>query len=203
MEQQFANDQRYAGLMRDAQSGDPRAYAELLNEITPRLRQIVRRQRRFLDAADIEDIVQDVLLSLHAVRATYDPRRPFMPWLLAITRNRVIDHARRYGRRAAHEVQVEELPVTFSEDATNLNVEPYDDPDRLKQAIGALPSGQRTAIEMLKVRELSLKEASAATGMSIGSLKVAAHRGMSALRTALKQDIERHKIVRHTEEQRT
>jgi len=188
MEQQFADDQRFAALMRDAQSGNARAYAELLNDITPRLRQIVRRQRRFLDTADIEDIVQEILLSLHAVRATYDPRRPFMPWLLAIARNRMVDSARRYGRRAAHEVQVENLPVTFSEDATNLESERYGDPDLLKQAIGALPTGQRMAVEMLKVREMSLKEASAATGMSIGSLKIASHRGMAALRVALKQE---------------
>ena len=49
----------------------------------------------------------------------------------------------------------------------------------------ALPRGQREAIEMLKLREMSLKEASAASGTSIAALKVAAHRGMKALRKAL------------------
>lgn len=57
--------------------------------------------------------MQDVLLSLHAVRATYDPQRPFMPWLLAILRNRLVDGARRHGRTATHEVRVEDLDVTF------------------------------------------------------------------------------------------
>jgi DNA-directed RNA polymerase specialized sigma24 family protein len=91
-----SDDQALATLMQAAQGGDTQAYVLLLKEITPRLRQIVRGQRRFLKIEDIEDLVQDILLSLHAVRASYDPRRPFMPWLMAITRNRLADAARRY-----------------------------------------------------------------------------------------------------------
>jgi DNA-directed RNA polymerase specialized sigma24 family protein len=92
----------------------------LLEEVTPLLRQTVRRHRNFLQPADVEDLVQDILLSLHAVRATYDPGRPFLPWLMAIARNRMADGARRYVRRSANEVGVEQLPVAFAEDgATN------------------------------------------------------------------------------------
>src|SRR5262245_34792565 len=114
------DDHALATLMQAAQGGDTQAYVLLLKEITPRLRQIVRAQCRFLKIEDIEDLVQDILLSLHAVRATYDPRRPFMPWLMAIIRHRLADRARRYTRRAAHEVQVENMPVTFSDDGANI-----------------------------------------------------------------------------------
>jgi RNA polymerase sigma factor (sigma-70 family) len=179
------DDHALATLMQAAQGGDTQAYVRLLKEITPRLRQIVRGQRRFLKAEDIEDIVQDVLLSLHAVRATYDPQRPFMPWLIAITRNRLADAARRYGRRAAHEVQVEHVPVTFSAEGANIDSDEYRDPEALRQAIEDLSPAQRAAIEMLKVREMSLKEAAAARGTSIGALKVSVHRAMAALRKAL------------------
>ena len=68
--------------MRAAQDGDERAYTRLLNDIAPRLRRLVRSRRPFLQASDIEDLVQEVLLSLHSVRKTYDPERPFMPWLM-------------------------------------------------------------------------------------------------------------------------
>jgi DNA-directed RNA polymerase specialized sigma24 family protein len=81
-----SDDQALTTLMQAAQAGDAQAYVRLLKEITPRLRQIVRRQRCFVKVEDIEDVVQDILLSLHAVRASYDPQRPFMPWLMAITR---------------------------------------------------------------------------------------------------------------------
>ena len=49
----------------------------------------------------------------------------------------------------------------------------------------ALSPGQRDAIEMLKLREMSLKEAAAASGTSIGALKVSVHRAMATLRRAL------------------
>src|SRR6516165_1506342 len=143
------DDHALATLMQAAQGGNTQAYVLLLKEITPRLRQIVRAQRRFLKIADIEDLVQDVLLSVHAVRATYDSRRPFIPWLLAITRNRLADAARRYARSAAHEVHVESLDVTFADNPANTNMDTYGDVHQLKEAIAALPPMQREAIQML------------------------------------------------------
>lgn len=48
-----------------------------------------------------------------------------------------------------------------------------------------LPTGQRQAIELVKLREMSLKEAAAVSGKSVGALKLAVHRGIGALRKAL------------------
>jgi RNA polymerase sigma-70 factor (ECF subfamily) len=165
--------------------GDVRAYIELLEEITPVLRRIVRHRRSFLAIVDVEDLVQDILLSVHSVRATYDPQRPFMPWLLAIARNRLADGARRYASRQSHEVHVDNVMVTFSPMSANLSAEAYADCDVLIRAIHSLPPAQRTAIELLKLREMSLREAAAVCGLSIGALKVATHRAMDNLRKAL------------------
>lgn len=181
-------EQRFAALMKAAQGGDAEAYAALMQELARRLRQIVRHRRAFLEHADIEDLVQDILLSVHAVRATYDPARPFIPWLLAITRNRLADGARRYSRVGAHEVAVDDLDVTFSSERTNTLQTEYGDPEALTRAIADLPPRQRTAVEMLKLQEMSLKEAASASGTSVGALKVAAHRAMDALRRKLKRD---------------
>ena len=176
---------RFAILMKSAQEGDAAAYTALLEALAPRLRAIVRRHRAFLSREDVEDLVQEILLSVHAVRATYDPARPFMPWILAIARNRVVDSARRYARTSAFEVTVEDLSVTFSDLSANIPSGDVYDPEALQQAIAELPPGQRSAIELLKLRELSLKEAAAETGISIGALKVATHRAMAALRKKL------------------
>ena len=185
MSQKQAGEHTLEVLMQATQAGDAEAYARLLRQITPRVHAIIKRQRQFLPPEDIEDLVQDVLISLHSVRATYDPARPFMPWLIAITRNRLADAARRYSRQKAHETNVEEYLVTFSEEAANMDSELYGDPEALKQAIEALPAGQREAVEMLKLREMSLKEAAIASGTSVGSLKVSVHRAVSALRKVL------------------
>lgn len=171
--------------MQAAQAGDMRAYARLLMAITPKLRQMVRRRRKFFTAEEIEDLVQEILLSIHAVRGTYDPKRPFMTWLSTIAHNRLIDSARRYYRGKSNEVQMDELPVTFANDWANIESEEYRDPEELSIAIKNLPEGQRKAIEMLKLREMSLKEAAAASGTTVGALKVSIHRAVSNLRKAL------------------
>jgi RNA polymerase sigma factor (sigma-70 family) len=190
MAERDTHEARLAALMRSAQSGDADAYAALMQELAERVRRIVRHRRSFLEQADVEDLVQDVLLSVHAVRATYDATRLFIPWLLAITHNRLVDAARRYARHGAREVVVEDLDVTFFSDSTNTMTTTYGDPDALTEAIAELPAGQRSAIELLKLREMSLKEAAAASGTSVGALKVATHRAMDALRRKLKKEVE-------------
>jgi RNA polymerase sigma-70 factor (ECF subfamily) len=129
--------------------------------------------------------VQDVLLSVHSVRATYDPARPFLPWLFAIVRNRLADDARRYARGRIHELAVDDLDVTFSPAGTNSEQEREQDLRAMRSAIRTLPAGQRRALELLKLQELSLKEAAAETGMTVGALKVATHRAIASLRRAL------------------
>jgi RNA polymerase sigma-70 factor (ECF subfamily) len=103
-------------------------------------------------------------------------------------RNRLADGARRQMRRSAHELQVDVLPVTFSEEQENIGSGDYGDPEALRRAISELPPRQREAIELLKLRELSLKEASVTTGMSIAALKVSVHRAMVTLRKTLKKE---------------
>jgi RNA polymerase sigma-70 factor (ECF subfamily) len=53
-------------LMARAQGGDRDAYRRLLGEITPCLRTLAARRHR--DVSDAEDAVQDILLTVHAIR---------------------------------------------------------------------------------------------------------------------------------------
>src|SRR5258708_20274184 len=79
----------WSGLMARAQDGDRHAYRALLEDMTPYLRTLAARC--FKEPSDAEDAVQDVLLTVHAVRHTYDPARPFAP-SLAPTPHRPITH---------------------------------------------------------------------------------------------------------------
>ncbi|MGE3369138.1 MAG: sigma-70 family RNA polymerase sigma factor [Rhizobiaceae bacterium] len=183
------NDRHFANLMRAAQDGDATAYARLLHTITPFVRKLVLRQITAFQRQEAEDIVQDVLVSLHVARATYDPERPFLPWLMGIVRIRTSDTKRRIARRTAREVTVAQVPETFSESGANISEDNYRDPEALRQAVQVLPERQRQAIELLKLREMSLKEAAAVTGMGIGALKVATHRGVVTLRRLLSNEV--------------
>jgi RNA polymerase sigma-70 factor (ECF subfamily) len=164
--------------MARAQGGDRDAYRRLLEAIAPYLRRLAARHLR--NPSDIEETVQEILLTVHAVRHTYDPARPLGPWLVAIANRRVVDALRRRGRADALETAQETFPP----------VEPNycderSDAYALREAVARLPHAQREAIELLKLKQMSLKEAAAASGMSVTALKVATHRALKSLRKLL------------------
>ena len=171
-------------MMASAQMGDAQTYRRLLQDITPYLRVLAARHIR--NADDIEDTVQDVLLTVHSVRNTYDPSRPFGPWLVAIANRRIVDGLRRRGRVGSHESSMENQLETFAADEANLEEETVN-ARLVREAIEQLPVGQRDAMRMLKLQEMSLQEAAAASGTSVAALKVATHRAMKRLREMFPQ----------------
>lgn len=184
-ETKLAREQRWQALMRAAQDGDNVAYARLLSEILPMLRRVVAH--KWPSAPDVEDVVQEILLSVHSVRHTYDPGRPFMPWLMTITTRRVFDAARRRTTRSANETTVDVMPETFLGNGAKTEQEISDDQETICRAVAQLPGGQREAVELMKLQGLSLHEASAVTGKSVASLKVSVHRAIKTMREMLER----------------
>ncbi len=189
-------DRLWSQLMVLAQDGDHRAYEALLRAIVPFIRVLASRHRG--TEGLLEDVVQDVLLSMHRVRHTYDPRRPFTPWLASITNRRAIDAIRRRSRIAAHETSDDTLYEFTSEhdgtaehetsaaDTANKEVELEDVVSQLEALVSQLPQRQREAIELVRLKEMSLAEASAVSGQSVGALKVSVHRALKALQAKVK-----------------
>jgi RNA polymerase sigma-70 factor, ECF subfamily len=180
----LVKEQRWSQLMGAAQEGDRAAYERLLRETIPFIRAIAARRHASEDR--IDDVVQEVLLTVHRVRHTYDPARPFERWLAAITERRSIDLLRRRVRRAAVESSDQHAYETFPDAGANREGEILAR-DELARAIAELPPGQREAIELLKLRELSLKEAAWTSGRSIAALKVNVHRAVKALKARLER----------------
>jgi RNA polymerase sigma-70 factor, ECF subfamily len=175
-EDREARDARWSALMARAQSGDSRAYDTLLRECLPLLRAICRQRLR--EPAEVEDAVQDTLLTLHRVRATYDPARPFRPWIAAIAERRALDRGRGVARGLARTTELEAADHIGVEGGAEGRLMSAD----LRAAVGELPASQRTALQLTKIEALSLAEASQRSGMSMGALKVATHRAVQSLR---------------------
>lgn len=173
--------------MTAAQDGDRAAYERVLGESAGLIRSVARRQGVALDQLD--DVVQETLITIHRVRHTYDPARSYHAWLTALATRRSIDLLRAQGRRNRREVH---QPVLLdnhpdahqASDATELDQRAT----RLHQAIGKLPPGQREAIENIGLRERSLAESSQLTGRSTGALKVNLHRAIKALRRIMGEE---------------
>lgn len=172
---------RWGELMASAQRGDSEAYEALLSDVIPGLRSFVRARLR--DASGEEDVVQNVLMSIHRARHTYQRGRPFGAWMRAIARNAVVDAQRARGRRALREVPAPETDTFAAPEVDPPHTEELS--PGMKRALESLPPSQRQAVELIHVRELSVAEAAAAVGVTPGALRVRAHRGYRALRALL------------------
>ncbi len=174
-----------SALMVRMQAGDAVACRALLRAVAPIAGAMARRQGIAADRVD--DVVQEVLITLHRARATYDPRRPFLPWLTAIAARRAVDAQRAWARSAGREV-ADEVALANAPDAergAESALEAAGAAARLREAVAGLPPGQRQAVEELALKERSLAEVSAATGRSKVALKVNLHRAIAALRRSL------------------
>jgi RNA polymerase sigma-70 factor (ECF subfamily) len=172
-------EQIWSGWMRAAQSGDRTAYTRLLSAVTPFVRSLARRYGG--SGAEADDVVQEVLLTVHRVRHTWDPARPFSPWLAAIAARRSIDWLRRSSRIARHEQSDEAAYETFADPAANNETGAVHAAVEIEPLLASLPAKQLAALEALKLQGLSLKEAAAVSGQSVAALKVNMHRAVKTL----------------------
>ncbi|MFO6445878.1 sigma-70 family RNA polymerase sigma factor [Erythrobacter sp. NE805] len=172
-----ADEASLARLMALSQQGDRQAYAALLEACNRWLRSYYSRR---IAPASLEDLVQETLIALHSKRASWDPTRPFLPWLAAIARYRWVDHLRRLYRADEHELH-EELLGTDEEPAIAARIS-------LERLLGLLPQGQQRAIALVKIEGLSIAEASAATGQSESLVKVNIHRGLKKLALMIEKE---------------
>ena len=164
-----------ANLMERMQQGDSDACRALLDDIGPSVMQFLRR--RVPDSNEVEDAYQEVLMALYETRHTYEPGRPLEPWLFAIARNVAADHMRRRWARASWEELVDTPPEPTDAEYDS----PRSAPD-LGEALAKLPRAQREAFAMLKLEGLSVEGAAERAGVSVGALKVRAHRAYKTLR---------------------
>ena len=176
---------QWGDLLVAAQGGDGEAYRRFLLAVLPFVRAVARRRCWSDDMA--EDAVQDALLTLHRVRHTYEPGRPVKPWLAAIVARRAIDAARRRGRVGAREVFNEVAYETFADPQAN-EERISDAPQTLAGMTSGLSVGQKQALDLVKMQEMSLAEASAVSGQSVASLKVNIHRAIKKMRANLAKD---------------
>lgn len=172
--------EQWPAYMSRAQAGDRQAYAQLLRTLVPVIRAIVRKHVD--NEALQEDVIQDVLLTLHRVRHTYDPTCPFLPWLMAITQARAIDALRRQGRVSRREVAEEERMLNTADASFAAQAQRQESRDELDGFLNQLPNRQRQIVESIHLQEMTLAQAAKEYNLSVAAVKSLLHRALSNLR---------------------
>jgi len=174
-----ADEDRWSVAMARAHAGDQGAYANLLTEIGGVIESYIRA--RFGPLNGLEDCVQECLLTVHKARHTYDPLKPFRPWLFTLVRHRTIDLLRS-GRRLQRDREAAETLDTSSDpNALQRHL------DGVKILEGLAPE-HREAIALTQYAGCTAAEAAAELGISESALKARLRRGLSAIRKTLEAE---------------
>jgi RNA polymerase sigma factor (sigma-70 family) len=177
----IADDARLAGLLRRGRRAERSAYRVFLTELSGRLRWQMRARAGGLGEADIEDLVQEVLLSVHASRATWDETKPVLPWIAAIARYRLADHLRRRRRAGRLVEEASAVSETFSGSVANRTAEEVVNAMSMGRALKGLSETERRAFTLVRLKGLSLDEAAGSSGSTVSAIKVAVHRAARKL----------------------
>jgi RNA polymerase sigma-70 factor (ECF subfamily) len=179
------------GALNDLMDGYARghdgAFADVYRLGAPRVRGFLLRLCGDVSLAD--DLTQETFLRVHRARGSFAAGGAALPWMFAIARNALRDHARRARVRLLGDRDRD------SEDGSQGEAPPSGRGDEVlaaremlavvKGALASMPPLQREAFVLLRFEGLSVSEAAQVLGASKGAVKVRAFRAYEILRAAL------------------
>jgi len=178
-----SDEHRWSALMVNAQAGNESDYRQLLKELAIVIQKFLRS--RFGDHHFIEDCVQEALIAVHQARHTYDPQRPFRPWLFAIVRHKAIDYLRkqRTRERVIDHYKMEQEILSQPGNQSSSEVEPSEG-----RLLASLSTQHREVLVLTKIIGYSIAEAAEKLGISESAVKVRVHRAIRRLQQSLARD---------------
>lgn len=170
-------------LMEMSQSGNKDSYRELLHKISIILSKYL--STRIVSYDDREDVLQEILISIHNARHTYIPSRPFYPWMYAIAKNTLIKYYKKIHKQSLYQMEAE-ISSLISPEKNDSNE--IDSTKEILKLIEELPGKQKEIIQLLKIGGLSIKDVAAKLNLSEANVKVIAHRGYQTLRKRVRYE---------------
>src|SRR5687767_2967304 len=147
------------------------------------------------DAAEAEDVAQDVFLTVYKSADTFRGESAFTTWLLRIAKNQSLNRIKyleRRGRSMRRSIdEISDERMARAEDGVerrpDVLIEGGETAALVQQAIATLGEEHRMVLVLRDVEDLSYEEISQITGLPIGTVKSRIHRGRSALAVRLER----------------
>ncbi len=181
-------------LVRDYISGDEKSLEILINRHNQRITSFI--YSKVLDRDVTEDIFQDTFIKVIKTlkKGSYSEEGKFLPWVMRIAHNLIIDHFRRNKRMPKFEGSDDfNIFSVIGDDKLNAEKQIIKDQitEDLKHLIEELPEDQKEVLVMRIYKDMSFKEISENTGVSINT-------ALGRMRYALinlRKIIDKHSIV--------
>jgi RNA polymerase sigma-70 factor (ECF subfamily) len=159
-------------LVRDYISGDERALETLINKHNQRITSFI--YSKVLDRDITEDIFQDTFIKVINTlkKGSYSEEGKFLPWVMRIAHNLIIDHFRKNKRMPKFEGNDDfNIFSVIGDDKLNAEKQIIKDQidSDLCQLIEELPDDQKEVLIMRIYKDMSFKEISENTGVSINT----------------------------------
>ena len=164
--------------------GDDQAFAELTRRHKGRIFGIAARFAR--NAAELEDICQEVFVQAYFKLRQFRRDSPFEHWILRITTFKCYDYLRK-RRSHGDDLSINVLLESGFEPRIPAAEAPHPDLELLYSALAQLSPKERLVITLLELEERSLREVSELTGWSVANVKVRAFRARAVLRTLMEK----------------
>lgn len=158
-------------------------------EFGDRLRAFIAR--RVGNAADADDILQDIFVRVHRHAGSVERSERLVSWLFQVTRNAIADYYRSPGRREAPSGAGPDLEAAWPhawEDATPEIASPEVRRELaacLGPMVEGLPPLYREAVQAVDLEGMSQHAAAARFGVSVSGMKSRVQRGRRALKDVL------------------
>ncbi|HEY7336623.1 MAG TPA: sigma-70 family RNA polymerase sigma factor [Bryobacteraceae bacterium] len=178
-----------ADLVKRLRSRDPRVMSILYDRYGRLAYSLILRVVR--DGSAAEDLVQETFLRIWNRAHSFDDRRGALgPWILAVARNRAIDHVRsRDGRMAASAVDLDRMENSSLFAKLEDRAVSIDRSRRLQSAVKKLTPHQRTVIELAYYEGLSQTEMAERLNQPLGTVKTWVRTALKALREELTEAV--------------
>ncbi len=180
-------------LMLRVKRGDRAAFELLVDKYRQPVMNLV--YRTLPDAAESEDLAQNVFVQVFKSAHRYEVSAKFSTWLFTIARNLCLNEIRRRSRHPAESLdqvhpENEDQPLRQFEETRN-----FSPPDallhgeleqKIQQALNDLPENQRSAILLHREEEMPYEEIARVLGCSLSATKSLIHRGRETMKRKLK-----------------
>ena len=159
-------------LVKDFIKGDEKSLAVLINRHQQRLYSFIYSKVLNRDIA--EDVFQDTFIKVIRTlkKGNYNEEGKFLPWVMRIAHNLVIDHFRKTNRMPSFK-NTEEFDIFSVIGDGNLNAEKKMIQEQIctdvRALIKELPAEQKEVLIMRMYKDMSFKEISENTGVSINT----------------------------------